>query len=258
MLKPEHPRDPEFQDALRALRPDCLPGGRLRRPAAAVGARHPAARLGQPALLGAARLARRRARCSTRCGPVTRSPGRRRSGSSGARRRPDVRRDDRADPPDDTAGDLLATARRGRRRPAGATLDGIEDGELEAREQPDRGASASPPRSWSTTPGSTGATRPSAIDRRVRACTPGARARGHLRRGADQDRPGRPSPPTATAARPGRARGHQERRLRRHRRPRRSGSARSSRSARSRWPRPTGRAGVRLESGVRLGDEGRP
>ena len=25
MLKPEHPRDPEFQEALRELRPDCCP-----------------------------------------------------------------------------------------------------------------------------------------------------------------------------------------------------------------------------------------
>ena len=58
VLKPDHPRDPDFQEALRALEPDVLPGRRLRRPAAAVGARHPGARLGQPALLGAAGLAR--------------------------------------------------------------------------------------------------------------------------------------------------------------------------------------------------------
>ena len=49
-----------------------LPRGRLRRPAAAVGPRHPAARLGEPALLGAARLARVPRRCSTRSGPATR------------------------------------------------------------------------------------------------------------------------------------------------------------------------------------------
>jgi methionyl-tRNA formyltransferase len=49
VLKPEHPRDPDFQDALRTLAPDCCPvvayGG---------AGRHP---------------------CSTRSGRATRSPG---------------------------------------------------------------------------------------------------------------------------------------------------------------------------------------
>ena len=62
VLKPDHPRDPEFQEALRALAPDCCPvvayGALLPQSALDI----PDARLGQPALLRAARLARRRAR----------------------------------------------------------------------------------------------------------------------------------------------------------------------------------------------------
>ena len=47
VLKPVSPRDPGFQDRLRALAPDCCP-------VTAYGAR-----VGEPALLAAARLARR-------------------------------------------------------------------------------------------------------------------------------------------------------------------------------------------------------
>ena len=72
---PAHPRDPEFQEALRALAPGLLPGRRVRRAAPAVRARHPAARLGQPALLGAAGLARRRTRAAR---PLGRRRGHRR------------------------------------------------------------------------------------------------------------------------------------------------------------------------------------
>ena len=59
VLKPGHPREPEFQDGAARAGARLLPGRRLRRAAAAVRARHPAARLGQPALLVPARLARR-------------------------------------------------------------------------------------------------------------------------------------------------------------------------------------------------------
>ena len=58
-----------------------LPGRRVRGAAAAVRARHPAARLGEPALLGAARRGGARRRCRPRSGTATRSPARARSGS---------------------------------------------------------------------------------------------------------------------------------------------------------------------------------
>ena len=254
VLKPEHPRDPDFQAALARPAPRRVPGRGLRRAAAAVGARPRAARLDQPALLGAAVLARRRA------GPalaVGRRRGHRRHDvphRQGARRRPGVRRDDRADP-----------ARRHRRRPARRgspraapgllvqTLDGIEDGSLEAREQPEDGVSFAPEDPGRRRPRSTGPTPPSAIDRQVRACTPGARRLEHLRGRADQDRAG-PARDRRAGARARRPRGHQERRPRRHRPPRPCGSARSRRSARSRWRAADWARGVRLESGVRLGD----
>ena len=62
--------------------------------------------------------------------------------------------------PTDTAGDLLGRLAEGGAGLLVRTLDGIEDGSLEAREQPGEG-SASPRRSWSTTRRSTGPTPPS-------------------------------------------------------------------------------------------------
>ena len=53
------PARPRLPGRAAGAGPRLLPGRRVRRPAAAVGPRHPRARLGQPALLGAARLARR-------------------------------------------------------------------------------------------------------------------------------------------------------------------------------------------------------
>ena len=145
VLKPEHPRDPDFQAALRDARPGLLPGGGLRRAAAAERARHPAARLGQPALLAAARLAGRRPGAARAVG---RRRGHRRHhlpDRPGARRRPDLRRDDRAGPARPTP---PATCSAGSPRAAPscwcATLDGIEDGALEAREQPAEGVSLRP------------------------------------------------------------------------------------------------------------------
>ena len=61
VLTPARPREPEFLDTLRGAGPRLLPGRRLRRAGAAGRARRAAARLGQPALLAAARLARGRA-----------------------------------------------------------------------------------------------------------------------------------------------------------------------------------------------------
>ena len=99
--------DPEFLDALRALAPDCCRGRRLRRAGAAGRAGRPAARLGQPALLAAARLARRRAGAGRDL--ARRRDHRRRHvpARGGPRHRAGVRRGDRGGP-----------ARRHRRRPA--------------------------------------------------------------------------------------------------------------------------------------------
>jgi len=73
--------------------------------------------------------------------------------------------------PDDTAGDLLDRLAHGGAGLLVQTLDGIEDGTLEAREQPAEGVSLAPKIlvedahvDW---------TEPAvAVDRRVRACTP--------------------------------------------------------------------------------------
>ena len=83
VLKPEHPRDPDFQaGAARSCAPDCCPvvayGALLPQSALDI----PPPRLGQPALLGAARVAWRRAGAARRCGPATRSPARPPSASS--------------------------------------------------------------------------------------------------------------------------------------------------------------------------------
>ena len=72
----------------------------------------------------------------------------------------------------DTAGDLLDRLAEGGSGLLLATLDGIEDGSLEAREQPAEGVSFAPKISvedaqvdWSEPA--------AAVDRRIRACTPG-------------------------------------------------------------------------------------
>ena len=156
---------------LRELAPDCLPGRRLRRARAARRARRPAPRLGQPALLAAARLARRRA-------GAARGDGRRRGhrrhdlpARGGARHRPGVRHDDRDGPPRRHRRRPARPARRRRRRAARRDARRAR-GRLAARRaaagrrrQPR--ARSSP----STTPGSLGR---AGVRRRpaVRGCTP--------------------------------------------------------------------------------------
>jgi methionyl-tRNA formyltransferase len=73
--------------------------------------------------------------------------------------------------PTDTAGDLLARLAEGGAELLVRTLDGIDSGELEAREQPGEGISLAPKITvedarvdWSEPA--------AAVDRRVRACTP--------------------------------------------------------------------------------------
>ena len=237
---PSHPRDPEFQEQLRELRARLLPGGRLRRAAAAVRARHPRARLGEPALLDPAGLARSRA------GPAG-AVGRRRvhrrhhlPHRAGPRRRADVRRGHRAGPDHRHRRRPAGPARRGRgaaaggharrhrgRQPGGAApargrgLAGAEDPGRGRRGALDRaGARRRPP------------------DPRLH---PGTRRLDDVRRGAAQARPG---PPRRGRARPARRACSRSTRTPCTSAPApcRCGSARSRRSARSRWPPPTGRA----------------
>ena len=173
VLKPGPPARPGVPGgAARRCAPDCCPvvayGALLPR----VGARHPRARLGQPALLLPARLARRGAGAARDLG---RRRGHRRDDvpdRQGARRRADVRRDDRADP-----------ARRHRRRPARpgwpraapACWSPPSTGSPTARSRPASSrptASASRPRSPSRTPQVDWTEPAVAVDRRIRACTP--------------------------------------------------------------------------------------
>jgi methionyl-tRNA formyltransferase len=171
VLKPDHPRDPDFQDALRALRPDCCP-------VVAYGALLPRSALDipphgwvnlhfscLPAWRGAA--------------PVQHAvwAGDEVTGATTFRIVPALD----AGPtfgvmterirPTDTAGDLLARLAEGGAGLLVATLDGIADGSLEAREQPSDGVSIAPKItvedahvSW--------AEPAAAVDRRIRACTP--------------------------------------------------------------------------------------
>lgn len=171
VLKPEHPRDPDFQSALAALRPDACP-------VVAYGALLPQSALALvpygwinlhfsvlPAWRGAA--------------PVQHAlwAGDEVTGATTFR----IVKELDAGPvfgvmterirPGDTAGDLLARLAEGGAGLLVQTLDGIEDGSLEARQQPDDGVSFAPKIlvddariDW---------THPAVgIDRQVRACTP--------------------------------------------------------------------------------------
>ena len=171
VLKPQHPREPEFQDALDALAPDCCP-------VVAYGAMLPRSALDIPphgwvnlhfSVLPAWRGA----------APVQHAiwAGDEVTGATTFR----IVRELDAGPtfglmtqtirPDDTAGDLLDRLAQGGAGLLVQTLDGIEDGTLEAREQPAEGVSLAPKIlvedahvDW---------TEPAvAVDRRVRACTP--------------------------------------------------------------------------------------
>jgi methionyl-tRNA formyltransferase len=171
VLKPAHPRDPEFQDALRALAPDACP-------VVAYGALLPQSALDIPrhgwvnlhfSLLPAYRGA----------APVQRAvwAGEEITGATTFR----IVKELDAGPtfglmtqtirPEDTAGTLLAKLAAGGAELLVATLDGIDDGSLEARSQPTEGityaAKINPEDAritWS---------HPAVgIERQVRACTP--------------------------------------------------------------------------------------
>lgn len=172
VLKPEHPRDPEFQDALRALRPDCCP-------VVAYGALLPQSALDIP-VHGWVNLHFSVLPQWRGAAPVQHAlfAGDEVTGATTFR----IVKELDAGPTfgimtqlihrDDTAGTLLAKLAEGGAGLLVATLDGIESGGIEAREQPTEGISFAPKIlvahahiDWDD---------PAlAIDRRVRACTPG-------------------------------------------------------------------------------------
>ncbi|MGH3335450.1 MAG: methionyl-tRNA formyltransferase [Nocardioides sp.] len=171
VLKPGRPREPEFLDDLRALAPECCP-------VVAYGALLPQSALDVPshgwvnlhfsvlpAWRGAAPVQH-----AIRAGDEV-------SGATTFR----IVKELDAGPtfgvmtetirPDDTAGDLLARLAEGGAGLLVATLDGIAEGSLEAREQPADGVSFAPKIQvddaridWSEPA--------AAVDRQIRACTP--------------------------------------------------------------------------------------
>ncbi|WP_328530399.1 methionyl-tRNA formyltransferase [Nocardioides sp. NBC_00368] len=171
VLKPEHPREPEFQAALKALDPDCCP-------VVAYGAMLPQSALDIPphgwvnlhfSLLPAYRGA----------APVQRAvwAGEEISGATTFRivkamdAGPVFGTMTQALAPDETSGSLFEKLTAGGATLLVSTLDGIEDGSLEAREQPADGVSYADKITvedaqidWTQNA--------VAIDRQVRACTP--------------------------------------------------------------------------------------
>ena len=153
--------------------------------------------------------------------------------------------------PDDTAGDLLARLAEGGSGLLVTTLDGIEDGSLEARAQQVEGVSFAP--KITVEDAQIDWAEPAvAVDRRIRACTPGPGAWsthgaerikiGPVVRGRRAKRRSRPascgSPSRRSWSAPG---------------PTRCGSATSRRSASGRCRRPTGRAGCTRTPPARFG-----
>ena len=171
VLKPEHPLDPDFQAELRALAPDCCP-------VVAYGAMLPQSALDVPphgwvnlhfSLLPAWRGA----------APVQHAlwAGDEVTGATTFR----IVRALDAGPtfgvmtervrPTDTSGDLLGRLAEGGAELLVRTLDAIEDGDIEAREQPSEGVSLAP--KVEVADAEVDWSRPAvAIDRQVRACTP--------------------------------------------------------------------------------------
>ena len=171
VLKPTHPRDPDFQSALRELAPDCCP-------VVAYGALLPASALEIPAhgwvnlhfsvlpsWRGAAPVQHALWAGDEVTGATTfRIVEELDAGPTYGLMTQTVR-------PDDTAGDLLARLAEGGSQLLVQTLDGIEDGSLEAREQPTDGVSLAP--KITTADAEVDWHEPAvAVDRRVRACTP--------------------------------------------------------------------------------------
>ncbi|MGA9748679.1 MAG: methionyl-tRNA formyltransferase [Nocardioides sp.] len=172
VLKPEHPREPDFQTALRELAPDCCP-------VVAYGALLPQSALDiaphgwvnlhfslLPAWRGAAPVQHAIWAGDEVTGATTfRIVKAMDAGPVFGVMTESVR-------PADTAGDLLARLAAGGAELLAATLDGIESGDLQAREQPEEGVSLAP--KIRVEDAEVAWTEPAAaIDRRIRACTPG-------------------------------------------------------------------------------------
>ncbi|GAA3684395.1 methionyl-tRNA formyltransferase [Nocardioides ginsengisoli] len=172
VLKPIHPRDLEFQDALRALEPDCCP-------VVAYGALIPRSALDipvhgwvnlhfsvLPAWRGAAPVQHSIWAGDEYTGATTfRIVEALDAGPTFGVMTERIR-------PTDTAGDLLGRLAEGGAGLLVATLDGIADGSLEAREQPTDGLSLAP--KISVDDARVDWKEPAVgVDRRIRACTPG-------------------------------------------------------------------------------------
>src|SRR3954468_24865257 len=144
VLKPEHPRDPDFQEALRALAPDCCP-------VVAYGALLPQSALDIP-VHGWVNLHFSALPHWRGAAPVQHSiwAGDEVTGATTFR----IVKELDAGPtygvmterirPTDTAGDLLGRLAEGGAGLLVLTLDGIADGSLEARPQPAEGVSLAP------------------------------------------------------------------------------------------------------------------
>ena len=171
VLKPEHPRDPEFQQALRDLRPDCCP-------VVAYGALLPQSALDipphgwvnlhfscLPAWRGAAPVQHSIWAGDEVTGATTfRIVQAMDAGPTFGVMTERIREHD-------TAGDLLTRLAEGGAGLLVTTLDGIEDGVLVPREQPDEGVSMAP--KILVEDAQVDWTEPAqAVDRRIRACTP--------------------------------------------------------------------------------------
>jgi methionyl-tRNA formyltransferase len=172
VLKPEHPGDPGFQEALRALQPDACP-------VVAYGALLPQSALDIPPL-GWINLHFSCLPAWRGAAPVQHAiwAGDEVTGATTFR----IVKALDAGPtfgvmterirPGDTAGDLLARLAEGGAGLLVVTLDGLEDGSLQALEQPTDGLSLAPKIlvedarvDWTENA--------AAVDRRIRACTPG-------------------------------------------------------------------------------------
>jgi methionyl-tRNA formyltransferase len=172
VLKPDHPRDADFQAELRDLAPDCCPvvayGALLSQSALDIPG-HGWVNLHfsvLPAWRGAAPVQHALLAGDEVTGATTfRIVREMDAGPTFGVMTETIR-------PTDTAGDLLGRLAEGGAGLLVATLDGIEDGSLEARPQPSEGVSLAPKITvddarvdWSEPA--------AAVDRRIRACTPG-------------------------------------------------------------------------------------
>jgi methionyl-tRNA formyltransferase len=172
VLKPDHPRDPEFQAALRDLAPDCCPvvayGALLPQSALDI-PRHGWVNLHfslLPAWRGAAPVQHAIWHGDEVTGATTfRIVQEMDAGPTYGVMTEAVR-------PTDTAGALLGRLASGGAQLLVATLDGIESGDIVARPQPTDGVSTAP--KIRVEDAEVDWTEPAAaVDRRIRACTPG-------------------------------------------------------------------------------------